>query len=275
MLRSQVLSVVCASAILACIGAAVFAQVPASPAFEVASIKPNGSERDTGGMRIAGGRFTATNVAVRNLIVTAYSTDRPLLPVEIVGGPDWVIAERFDIEATASVPLANYRQVAPLLRALLEERFKLRAHQEPREQQVFALTVARSDGRLGSHLKASTLHCTAARGDGAPLQPRPVQPSCGVMIAAGSLAAGDMTISNLARFLSGQVQRVVVDQTNLAGAFDLDLRWKPDQPTGGDQPDDRTSIFTAVQEQLGLKLQPTKAVIEVVVIDHVEHPTEN
>jgi uncharacterized protein (TIGR03435 family) len=259
------------------------------PAFEVASIKPNRS-LDGGGTAgfQPGGRFRSINIPVQGLIATAFGTDRPLLPVQIVGGPDWIATDRFDITAKMGSDASQdmkelYRQMPVLLRTLLEDRFKLKAHSETRQLPICTLVLDRKDGRLGPQLRRSVVDClarskAARAGTPVPSPPRD-RPACGMRFGAGMFSASGFTLVNLAGTLSGNVGRVVLDRTGLTGDFDVELQWTPDRvPLSGDASNpapspDGPSIFTALQEQLGLKLESTKGPVDVLVIDHVEQPT--
>ena len=257
---------------------------PADLTFEVASVKPNksGDGRVLLGLQ-PGGRFTATNVPARLLLRQAYNVQ----DFQIVGGPDWLGSDRFDVIAKAPGGDYNGEQMRPMLRALLAERFKLTAHNETREMPVYVLMKARSDGKLGAKLTPAAVDCAAARGrrGGGP-PPAPPQPGqrieCGFMIGLGRMSAGGMPILELARTLSQQVGRVVLDKTELTGNYDFELTYAPQQ-LGGPAPllngapapvdPDAPSLFTALQEQLGLKLDTQRGPVEVLVIDRVEQPT--
>ncbi len=275
------------------------AQSPASdgPSFEVASVKQNKS--GDGFMRLGGppGRFNATNVPFRQLITFAYQ----IQPFQLEGGPGWVSSDRFDIVAKTDASLAPPTPGVPgplqlMMRTLLADRFKLVVHNETKEQSIYALVLARPDGKLGSQLKISETDCAAifaaARGRGGPPQgPPPMtpggRPQCGVMMRPGGISAGGFPLSQLVASLSGNLQRVVLDRTGLTGNYDLELTWTPDQmpqqqgprPPGAPElpPIDPNgpSLFTAVQEQLGLKLESTKGPVDVLVIDRAERPTDD
>jgi uncharacterized protein (TIGR03435 family) len=272
------------------------AQAPATratpPTFEVASIKPSKS-LDGGGTAAfqPGGRFRSINVPLQGLIATAFGTERPLLYLQIVGGPDWIATDRFDITAKMGSDASQdmkelYRQMPVLLRTLLEDRFKLKTHSETRQLPVYTLVLDRKDGRLGPPLRRSVFDClarskAARAGTPGPAPPHD-RPACGVRFGAGTLSASGFTLVNLAGTLSGNVGRVVLDRTGLTGDFDVELQWTPDRvPFAGDASTnpapsaDGPSIFTALQEQLGLKLESTKGPVDVLVVDHVEQPTPN
>jgi uncharacterized protein (TIGR03435 family) len=181
-----------------------------------------------------------------------------------------------------------------MLQSLLAERFQLVVHRESKELPIYTLVMARSDGKPGPQLHASATDCaalmSAMRGRGGP-PPAPPAPGermpCSLRMFPGSLSGGASTIAQLTNVLARFVSRTVVDQTGLAGAFDFDLQWTPDQmPQGREErppgapplpaiDPNGPSIFTAVQEQLGLKLESTKGPVDVLVIDRIEHPTED
>ncbi len=240
-------------------------QAAPKPAFEVATVKPNLSKDSNATMRVdPGGRFRAVNAPVFWLIAGAYATFQgPLRPSQIVGAPGWLESERYDINATAgdgaALPIdATVVATRPLLQSLLEDRFKLRTHVEIRQLPIYALVRAKADGPLGPKFAPSSVECAkeAAR--------------CGFKGGPGRVTGTAITNEVLMQLMALATDRVVVDRTGLTGRFDIELEWSPDQ-TATDQP----SIFTAVQEQLGLKLESTRGPVEVLVIDHVERPTED
>ena len=278
------------------VGLAGFAQDAAEPAFEVASVKVNRS----GDGRVAlfgqpGGRFNATNVTLQMLISTAFGTPQPLPNFQILGGPEWIRSDRFDIVAKApgDASLGPDGQMSLMVRTLLKERFGLVVHNETRELPVYALVMARADRRPGPQLKTAAVDCAAmgrGRGGAPPPMPQPGDPErmlCGIRLTPGNLAGGGSSMAQFAFAISRFVNRPVLEKTELAGNFDFDLRWTPEQmppaapagPPGAPllPPIDPNgpSIFTAVQEQLGLKLDSTRGPVEVVVIDRAERPTED
>ena len=269
----------------------------AEPRFEVTSVKRSGPAPPQGSFRLGmqpGGRFTVTMMPVGSLITMAYGVQR----FQLVGGPSWINSDRFDINAIAEdVPQQPTSPGTPnrmqlLLRSLLKERFALVVHNETRELPLSYLVMAREDGKLGERLRPSAVDCRAllaARAkEGGP--PRPVEPpkpgevpQCGMMGGFGRIAAGSVTMANLASMLAGMLNRPVYDRTNLTGNFELQVDYTPDQmpqlPPGATLPpgftlpsSDGPSLNTALQEQLGLKLDATRGPVDVLVIDSVEQP---
>lgn len=264
------------------------------PSFEVASVKkssPDARGSTTLGMR-PGGRFTATGMPLTGLITMAYGIQR----FQLIGGPAWINSDRFDINAVAEdvpvgpAPSGTPNRMQLLLRSLLEDRFALVVHVETRELPVWHLVLARSDGRLGERLHPSAVDCQTiiaerkARGGPPPQLPKPGEkPQCGMGGGPGSIIAGGTPLPSLAAMLANMLQRPVYDRTGLTGAFDYDLEFTPDQipqppqwappPPGFTFPSpDGPSLMTALEEQLGLKLESTRGPVEVVVIDSVEQP---
>lgn len=259
-----------AGVMLVVAAAALVAQdVATRPAFEVAAIKRSAA-LDTDGTLglLPGGRFRSINFDARTLVGIAYRTRAPrvLFPSQIIGAPDWMASERYDINAKIRAELAATMDSADrdpdlmpkLVQSLLEDRFKLKVHMDVRDMPVYALVVASKDGALGPQLHRSTVDCQKDRS------------KCMIRGGAGRFTGGSVTIEMLATMLSNPAGRLVFDRTGLTGKFDADLEWSPDQ-TATDKP----SIFSAVQEQLGLKLESTRGPVDVVVIDHVERPVED
>jgi uncharacterized protein (TIGR03435 family) len=268
------------------------------PKFEAASIKPGSPEVMTRGITMPGNRFDATNSSVRDLVALAYGSGGPpvqrLLNEQIVGGDGWLTSDLFNVVATTDsdtpAGAAGTPQKLLMLRTLLAERFKLAVHHETRTLPVYVLVLARGDGKLGPKLQSTDRDCqalTAARGGALPPPPTPGEPPpCGAVIGLGPvslLKAGGQTVPSLVTLFSRLTNRTIIDRTGLSGAFDVDLRFdseglpdigppglpRPSPPPNSDTP----SFFTAIQEQLGLKLNSDRGPIDVVVIDHVEHPT--
>jgi uncharacterized protein (TIGR03435 family) len=256
------------------------AQAPAndpSRAFDVASIKPNrsGDGATDLGFR-QGGRFRAINETLFRLIGEAYASSFPLPRFQVVGGPNWIDSDRFDVEAiTDANPSPDQSRL--MLRRLLAERFKLVVHYEMREVPIFNLVIARKDGRLGPQLRRSDVDCVALRaaaGDAPiPVSPGQTRP-CMMRFGRGQLSANGMTMAELAGMaLSRYVNRPVLDHTGLDGGFDWTLEWTPDTQVVADL--ERPSIFTALQEQLGLKLESLDGSVNVLVIDSASRPIPN
>ena len=252
--------------------ASVRAQSPPAPraplAFDVVSVRPNTSGEVGGASRAQPGRYQGVNVTLMRVIGLAY---RPVQ--EFVAGPDWIKTAHFDIEARSDgSPTPD--QMLEMLRTLLADRFKLVVHKEVKESPVYALTLARRDARLGPRIQPAAAECP--RPGSAPRRPSPQEPrpQCGFKLGNGALSGQGATMARLAGELSF-VGRQVIDRTDLAGAFDVDLEWTPDSPGAAPSPDAGPSIFTAIQEQLGLKLEPSTAPLDVIVIDSAERPAEN
>jgi bla regulator protein blaR1 len=259
--------------------------------FDVASVRLNksGDGATTLGFQ-QGGRFKAVNETVWRLIGEAYAMPQQLPRFRIIGGPQWIDADRFDVEAVTQQTTTT-EQGRLMLRSLLTERFKLAVHTETRDLPVFSLVKVRTEGPLGPQLHASAVDCATLGSKPPPTTSGQARP-CVLRFGLGQLSAEGMTASQLAAGLSRYVNRVVVDRSGLAGGFDWDLHWTPDQlrdlkPSGDAPPGalpqvngvpfdpNGPSIFTALQEQLGLKLDAQRGPVEVVVIDHVERPTED
>jgi len=272
-------------------GAGVSAQAPAAttPRFEAASVKPSAPGAQGQSMRRPpGGQFTASNIPLRDIIALAYGVQE--FPWRLDGVPEWAAAERFDIVAKAAADVPPVRPGSPdpilmMLRTLLDERFRLTIHAENREMPVYALVLAKP-GTLGRDLKKSEVDCDAiqlarltagARGAAAPppvtAEGRPLCGFGGVQSsgpgAPGGIQAGGIPMWQLANLLPRFVERTVVDRTGLEGYYDWQLLFSP--PRAADQ--SGGSIFTALQEQMGLKLESTRAPVEVWVVDRVERPT--
>jgi uncharacterized protein (TIGR03435 family) len=260
------------TAVLLISAATLFAQ--SEPAFDVVSLKRNTSlsEYGGGGPR-PGGRYRLTNMPARSMIGLAWNipTDR------VLGGPGWVVTDRYDLDATMKEN-ATQDEIRTMTRAFLRDRFTLTAHVERRQLPVYHLTQVRPGAPFGPGLERAAFDCSnpAVRKEAvaAALAARPGRMVCGFTVDTGTLDAGAATMETLAQVLTPQTGRPVIDRTGLAGAFNVSLKWTPslgtDAPTA-----DTVSIFTAVQEQLGLKLESATAPLDVVVIDRIEHPSEN
>jgi uncharacterized protein (TIGR03435 family) len=261
--------------------------------FSATSVKKNGSGASATELGfLGGGRFRAVNETVMRLIGEAYGEGQALPAFKIVGGPQWITSERYDVNAVAEGGPTPQEQHA-MLRRLLADRFGLRAHVEQRDLTIYELVLDRREGKLGPQLRRSETQCaqpgtpTAGQAATPPAQPgtstagKPNQPPpCRMLFGRGMLGATGMTLAQLAGMgLSRAVGRDVIDRTGLPGGFDWTLTWTPEQRSSPppDSPaaatlDDGMSIFTAVREQLGLKLGATRAPMDVLVVDQIERP---
>jgi uncharacterized protein (TIGR03435 family) len=263
--------------------------------FDVASIKPNIAGPTSMLSAFRGRRFTARYVTVKSLICTAYGqVEHTLANEQVSGGPGWLESDRFDVEATAPGTPDSPRGTFPapmlaMLRSLLEERFQLQTHFVTKQLPVYELVLARYDGTLGARLRRRAIDCVAGqlatRESRNLFNPAPAERrSCGGQIFPGTLTANGLTMTNLADALTSRVpgvDRIVVDGTGLAGTFDVDLTWRfetQDETIRAllPPPDPNApSLFTALQEQLGLRLEPTRGPVDVLLVDHVERPTDD
>jgi uncharacterized protein (TIGR03435 family) len=237
--------------------ASLAAQQSAAPAFEVASVKPTQSTETVAFIRQnAKGRFVADNITVLNLIQQAYG----VFGFQIVGDPSWLARERFDIQAITPSTWSGRPDV--LLQRLLEERFLLRVHREQRDGDTYALVVARADGQLGPNLRPFMGDCMPVAGGQSP---------CRMRNGPNFTDAVGMPFNILVGQVIGNVERIVVDKTGLTGRFEFSYKWATDLPA--DAGDGRVSFITALEEQLGLRLERTTGSVDVLVIDSVERPT--
>ena len=256
--------------------------------FEVASIKvhpPSADGRFQSSARTQpNGQVTMTNVSVRTLIGRAYPSRGSQ---QILGLPSWTEGVYYDVIVKANRQVSRDEQVS-MWKALLADRMKLSAHYEPREEPSFDLVFARGDHKLGPQMKPST--CTPpilAPGAVPPPPQGPTTPPTGAEVMArcsgfmstgGKMFAPHTTVAVIASFLRADAGRLIVDKTGLDGFFDVEFSYSTARSataaTPAD-PSDPPELFTAVQEQLGLKLEPSRAQVEVLVIDRVEKPTEN
>jgi uncharacterized protein (TIGR03435 family) len=270
-------------------------QPPSPPAqpFEVATVKPNKSGDGRQFIqRQPGGRVTVTNMPLRQLITFAYV----LAPFQLVGGPSWIASDRFDMVAKLEgnpefgMPGSGPDPIQLAMRTLLADRFALKTHRETREMDIYALTLVKS-GAPGPGLKPATTDCAAQikagpRAGGPPPGPPQIPPSgimpCSIMGSPGMIRFGGFPLSQLTTMLGGQSGRMVVDRTGLTGNWEFVLTFAAEQrgqpPPGVELPapdPNAPSLFTALQEQLGLKLESTKGPVDVLVIDSVEQPTSD
>jgi uncharacterized protein (TIGR03435 family) len=250
------------------------------PAFDAASVKVNRSGFPGGTTSIQPGQFTATNETLKELIQAAYATER----FRIIGGEPWVALERFDILARAAGNVPR-EQMQLMLQTLLADRFGLSVSRQLRESAIYELVQGGRPGAPG--LRPAAGGCVD-RGN-PPTSPKPGEPpTCGALRSGPSAMNGSsVTINVLAARLAPQVGRAVIDKTNLSGAFDLDLQWTPTEaqraavealrPGSGPTPVDADipDLFTALSEQLGLRLRPERGMVDVLVIEAAKRPAED
>jgi uncharacterized protein (TIGR03435 family) len=198
-----------------------------------------------------------SNVTLRLLIAIAYRFDSRL----VQGGPDWLDDQLYDLAAKLP-PGTSKDRIPAMLQTLLAERFKLAVHSETREQRVYFLVVGKNGPKLKESQKPAdeSSNVQQVRGDRMP-----------VSIFRNRIVGHDMPMRQLASVLASRAEYQVVDRTGLAGSFDIDLKWTPEDNDGTG-----ASLFTAIQEQLGLRLEPGKGPVETLVVEHAERtPTQN
>jgi uncharacterized protein (TIGR03435 family) len=268
----------------AAFGVSAFAQgaaVDAKPlTYDVVSVKQNKS--GPGMMRIMMGadRYATTNVGLKSIIQNAYGLKMPDM---VSGLPGWADSASFDIEAKMDAETIAALKAMPkeqadqqrrqMMQAMLADRFKLTVHRETKELPIYSLVIAKGGFKL-KDVDPNSTYPDGIKGPDGTSRP-------GMMrFGGGKLTGQGIAMSGLANFLSSQVHRLVVDETGLTGKYDVALQWTPDDMSGGHEeaaaaPDSGPTIYTALQEQLGLRLDSTKGPVETVVVDHVEMPTEN
>jgi uncharacterized protein (TIGR03435 family) len=252
------------------------------PTFEVASVKRNvsGTPGPGGGpteriRRQAGGLWTATNTTLANLILYAHPTPGfvTLRDDQLLGGPEWIWRDRFDIQAKAEDPDVTPQQSVAMVRTLLEERFRLVVREDHEERDVYTLMLARSDGRLGPDMHQASPECKNRRGAEAiaAIYNAP-RPSNGARMSFGGQC---MTLEQIA---AGPMQRMVastvIDGTGLTGLWDFVVAHS-DQPRVTSDAAERPPLDVALREQLGLKLVRGKGPVKVLVIESVQPASEN
>lgn len=230
-----------------------------SQGFEVASIKPSRNSMAESNVDSApGGRLTATNITVRELIRLAYG----MKDYQIEHAPGWIEGERYDIAAKSAITArTSFEQEQSQVRELLIDRFHLTTHRETKQAQMYLLVVAKDGPKLTAHNEGT---------------------GSGTRKVCGHLAGKRLTTDTIATVLSRQFERDILNRTGLSGKYDFQLDWMPDSgpcPAAVDSEASSVtalpSIFTAIQQQLGLKLEASKGPVEFLVIDHVERPSAN
>ena len=249
------------------------AQSPPDPQFAVASIKLNTSGARAVSIGASSPRvFRAENVWLRFLIETAWNVK----DYQLAGGPGWATSNRYDIDARTDTD-TSFEQMRPMLQSLLADRFQLAVHHESKDLPVYALVAAKGDIRLKAE------NCTTRDPSQTPLS------SCGGLVSSPrSLSGTAISMEQLTTALSNTMQRTVIDQTGFTGSFDVHLEWTEDQSTPGFYapglapppsalPANASgpTVFTALQEQLGLRLESTKGPVTILVIDHAVRPSAN
>jgi uncharacterized protein (TIGR03435 family) len=248
------------------------------PTYDVASIKPS-KPGDQSLLLFRPGRFTASGMTLRSMIEQAYGIEDD----QIIGAPDWVHTQRFDIEAKvdgvdeATLDKLSEDENKVMFQSFLKDRFALQVHREMKELPVLELVVAKGGPKLKEAKPGDTYPDGLKGPDGKPAG------HAGMMRwGRGQLTGQGISIASLVPPLTRQLGRTVVDKTGLTGQYDVELRWTPDDTPGpigsqGEAGVESTgpSILTALQEQLGLKLESRKSAIQVFVIDHVEQPSAN
>jgi uncharacterized protein (TIGR03435 family) len=238
---------------------------PSPTGFGAISIRRNTSNQPSlygGG---GPGRLRVTNLPITSLISDAFD----IRDFQVVGAPDWVRTERYDIEATLEDP-AKRNEMASFIQALLQDRLKLKFHGESRETEVYFLVPAKG----GLKLKAE-IPCKEPKPDMNVVRRQDYSAICGSIVLSGrSLRATSATIPDLTGMLTSLVGRRILDKTGFKAPFDVNLQWRPESVTDPAYAD-RPTLFIALEEQLGLKLESGKASIDVLVIDHIERPSEN
>jgi len=239
--------------------------------FEVVSVKPNISGDPPTDPRVSPTRFSWMNVTLRQLIQVGYG----VRPFQLIALPDWADTARFDVVAATSVS-ASPREMNTMLQGLLADRFNFAAHRDRRELSVYALVLSRRDGRLGPGIRSASVDCESIAAK--PLDSGTAQAEyagCTPQMGLTRLKAPGFHMAALASALMRLFDRAVVDKTGLPGVFDIELSWAPD-PTmlpNGVSPGAAAggpSIFTALEEQLGLRLVSDRAPVEVLVIDRID-----
>jgi uncharacterized protein (TIGR03435 family) len=273
-------------AIFLTLAASAVAQNDHRPEFEVASIKPTApGARGMFIRSMPGGRINVTNMTLKELIVIAYR----IQPFQISGGPAWLDSIHYDISAKGE-DSAKQGDLQPMLQALLADRFQLTIRRETKELPIYALVLAKKDGKLGPKLVESKEGtCTTADPTKPPSPPEPGRPPtmyCGNMrMGFSNLNAVSIPVGRLIPMLARTLGRTIIDKTGLTQNFDITMEWTPDDSQLAQIPPDvprpapsntpGPSIFTALQEQLGLKLESQKGPVEVFVIERAEKPSEN
>jgi len=242
-----------------------------APVFDVVSIKPNKSGSGRTSISSDNGFYSAENISLKQLLENAYDVKEYV----ISGLTGWANSDRFDVKAKIvdmdadAVKKLTEEQRREMLQQLLADRFQLKVHLQTEVLPIYEMVVAKGGAKI-----------TAVE----PVGPDPDADKNKEFKGMGRgsmnvnntvLTAHDVLLDNLARTLSSRVSRTIVDKTGLKGNYDLSLTWSPDEGSAAASDSSAPSLFTALQEQLGLRLQPSKGPVETLVVDHIEMPSEN
>jgi uncharacterized protein (TIGR03435 family) len=243
------------ASVAVCVSGAVYAQSAVAQRFEVASVKPSSADpSSSSGIKTGHGRLDANNVTLQRCIIGAYGVG----PHQISGGPDWLESDRFEISAKADRPIDDDAVLMVMLQSLLAERFKVVLHRETKTISAFVLEVARNGPKLEKAEAGEAGTSTSTSNTGV------------------TIVAHNTDMDSFARILSRKTDLPVVNHTGLDGVFNFKLHWTPDSAKPlNDGTVEEASVFTAIQEQLGLRLRSRKAPVEILVIDHAEEPSQN
>jgi uncharacterized protein (TIGR03435 family) len=229
----------------------------ADPDFDVVTIKPSDPDDKFDVMTTRGRHIVIRNKSLEAMLRLAYGVQRS----QIIGAPDWTRTDRFDIDGVPNVDgQPNMKQFQVLVQKVLAERFGLKSHHEQREMPVFALAVAKDGPKM-----------VPSKGDPNGLPDNEGMGGNGRQIRKYT----NVSMNDLAMMLQFNLDRPVVDQTGVKGRYDFRMQWTVDEGQAPADPDAPPGLFTAIQEQIGLKLESTKAPVDVLVIDHVEKPSPN
>ena len=274
---------------LACIvaftAAALTAQNTAPSTSAIVSIKPSDTATRVRSDASSTDRFDWLEVTLAMLVSDAYD----LFEFQVIGGPDWMSSKRWDVSATAAALAPD--EARQLVRRLVEDRFALKAHREMRELPIYNLVLGRTDGTLGPKIQRSTVDCMPFLTGKRPMQDSPRDPNhrFGLCSEGGSFTPGGLLtprlngqpLTGLIQHLQEALERPVIDRTGLKGNYDIELSYldesladKSVSPNAAQSESKRPSLVTALREQLGMKLEPTRGPVEVVVIDSVSEPTD-
>ena len=292
-MKLLVLTLKVGMAVMAAGAAPLLSQTPPAPKqlFEVVSVKQDNLGRQGPVINVIGDRLLATNMSLTRLVEYAYrSPERPLLANQIIGAPGWSDTDHFDIEAKleGGARTVSFEQRLLMLQSVLEDRFQLKVHRETREFPVYALLVAKKGPKLKVSADQTFAPPPPASSYGQPLPANATVPRGAFGFSfSGSVNSSAVSLSQLIDLLRLLLGQHVLDKTGLTGLFDITMHWAPGSeqapPAAAPNSDLSSpsanalgpSLFTALQEQLGLRLESQKAPLEVLVIDSVQKPSEN